>query len=362
MSMRIKLTNKILVYLLITLAIGLAGLYAFRLQGRQRSLNLRAATAEVVEIRLRVADTSVRLFRRADEWRLSHPALSVSVMADEAAVETLLDDLRHWEVKTLVPAEDFETAADTVSTPVSGRLRVYTQGRWGGLFGHRKVWDGRFRRSDRALYLRDSRRLYSRLYDPRRAGEGGEAALAADCTTALRHWRDRWISHYYYYDIARAEWQSADGRRFVYTPPTAAAGTTPADRPFHPQPAEGAASPSGSPEAALSAFRGVRFDRYAEPADSAALATALNAPPAAVFSVVSTAGDSTRLTAYTLYDTAGRADWFRLCGILDRHTVPAAVKGHRPAAPLRTRDTVFLNYPPLDRLRAALATYPLNEP
>lgn len=324
-----KLTNKILISLLAALFIGLAALYGFRMQGRQRSLNLRAATAEVVELRLRADDTTVRLFRQADEWRLSHPALPQPVPADELAVETLLDNLRHWEVKTLVPARALDTAADNAS--VSGRLRVYTQGGRGGLFGHRKVWDGRFRRSGHALYLRDSRRLYSRLYDPRRADEGGEAALAADCTTALRHWRDRWISHYYYYDIARAEWQSADGRRYVYTPQTTASAATPAAR----------------PEAVLSAFRGVRFDRYAEAADSAALAVALSAPPAAVFSVVSTHGDSTRLSAYTLYDTAGQADWFRLCGILEKQPAEGAPCTAR-------RDTVFLSYQLLDRLRAAL--------
>lgn len=337
-----KLTNKILISISAALTIGLAALYGFRMQGRQRTLNLRTATAEVVEIRLREAGTPVRLFREADEWRLSHPALPHPVPADGPAVEALLDDLRHWEVKTLVPAQALDSTADTADTSVSGRLRVYTQRRWGGLFGHRKVWDGRYRRTDSALYLRDSRRLYSRLYDPGRTGEGGEAALSADVTTDLRHWRDRWISHYYYYDIAQAEWQDADGRHFVYQADASLPGQTPYNQ---------------HQIAALSAFRAVRFDRYAEAADSAAIAVALSAPPAAVFSVVSTRGDSTRLSAFTLYDTAGQADWFRLCGILEKYEeAPDGLSDRtgKTASDAR-RDTVFLSYQLLDRLRAALA-------
>ena len=326
-----KLTNNILIVIGIVLLIAVAALVYFRWQGRQRTPELTAPTADIVELRFRVNDTVFKLYRLDDVWMLSHPAYAAPVAADEVAVETLLDNLRHWEVRGIATAEALDSVLDGPNRRAEeGRLRIYTRGRFGGLH---PVWRGRWRKADRRLYLKESRRLYSRLYDPRQTDGGGEAALAADFTADARHWRNRWICHYYYYDVARAEWQGADGRRLVYTNEAAQA------------------QPAQNQTAALSAFRGVYFDRYAEAADSTALRDALSRPAAARFSVVSTSGDRTQLDAYTLYDTAGRADWFRLCGILEKR--PAEGNTPRAAA---SRDTVFLSYQLLDRLRAALGT------
>lgn len=324
-----KLTNNILIIGGAVVFIAVAALFYFRWQGRQRTPELTVPTADIAELRFRVNDTVFKLYRQDEVWMLRHPAYAVPVVADETAVETLLDHLRHWEVRGILTAQALDSVA-AASDGVSGRLHIYTQGRWGGL---RPVWRGRWLKAGHRLYLKDGHRLYSRLYDPRQADEGGEAALAADFTASARHWHNRWICHYYYYDIARAEWQGADGRRLVYTASA-------------PQ-----MQPTQNQSAALSAFRGVYFDRYAEAADSALLTDALSRPAAAVFSVVSTAGHRTQLQAYTLYDTTGRADWFRLCGILEKQ--PA--DGGTPQA-AASRDTVFLSYQLLDRLQGALST------
>lgn len=323
-----KLTTNILLTGGAVTFIALAALCYFRWQGRQRTPELRVPPADIAEIRFRVNDTVFKLYRRADVWMLRHPAYTAPVAADETAVETLLDHLRHWEVRGVAAADALDSALEESDKHAQGRLRLYTRGRFGGL---RPVWHGRWLKADRTLYLKDGHRLYSRLYDPRQTDGGGEAAIAADFTAEARHWRNRWICHYYYYDIARAEWQGADGRRLVYT-----AEAT------RPQPAQ-------NQTAALSAFRGVYFDRYAGAADSAVLRDALSREAAARFTVVSTAGARTQLEAYTLYDTAGRADWFRLCGLLEKRPAEGA-----PAA--ASRDTVFLSYQLLDRLRAALGT------
>ena len=325
-----KLANNILIAIISVVIIAVAALVYFHWQGRQRTPELTAPTADIAELRFRVNDTVFKLYRQADVWMLSHPAYAAPVAADEVAVETLLDNLRHWEVRGIATAEALDSIVKDTDNHAQGRLRIYTRGRFGGLH---PVWRGSWLKADRRLYLKESRRLYSRLYDPRQADGGGEAALAADFTADARHWRNRWICHYYYYDVARAEWQGADGRRLVYTNEAAQA------------------QPTQNQTAALSAFRGVYFDRYAEAADSAALRNALSRPAAARFSVVSTAGHRTHLDAYTLYDTAGRADWFRLCGILEKQ--PAEGNTPRAAA---SRDTVFLSYQLLDRLRAALGT------
>lgn len=321
-----KLTNNILLIGGAVAFIALAVLFYFRWQGRQRTPELRVPTDQIAEIRFRVNDTVFKLYRREDVWMLSHPAYTAPVAADGTAVETLLDHLRHWEVRGIATADALDSALDKTDNPAQGRLRLYTRGRLGGL---RSVWHSRWLKADRTLYLKDGHRLYSRLYDPRQTDGGGEAEIAADFTAEARHWRNRWICHYYYYDIARAEWQGADGRRLVYT-----AEAT------RPQPAQ-------NQSAALSAFRGVYFDRYAEAADSAVLRDALGREAAARFTVVSTAGHRTQLDAYTLYDTAGQADWFRLCGILEKQPAEGA-----PAA--ASRDTVFLSYQLLDRLQGAL--------
>lgn len=325
-----KLANNILIAVGIVVLIAVVALVYFRWQGRQRTPELTVPMADIAELRFRVNDTVFKLYRLDDVWMLSHPAYAAPVAADEVAVETLLDNLRHWEVRGIATAEVLDSIVKDTDNHAQGRLRIYTRGRFGGLH---PVWRGRWRKADRTLYLKDGHRLYSRLYDPRQTDGGGEAALAADFTADARHWRNRWICHYYYYDVARAEWRDADGRHYVYTAEAA-----------QPQPAQ-------NQTAALSAFRGVYFDRYAEAADSAALRDALSHPAAARFSVVSTAGDRTQLEAYTLYDTAGRADWFRLCGILEKR--PAEGDTPRAAA---SRDTVFLSYQLLDRLRAALGT------
>ena len=324
-----KLANNILIAVGIVVLIAVAALVYFRWQGRQRTPELTVPTADIAELRFRVNDTVFKLYRLDDVWMLSHPAYAAPVAADEVAVETLLDNLRHWEVRGIATAEALDSVLDAQNSRAGeGRLRIYTRGRFGG---RHPVWRGRWLKADRRLYLKESRRLYSRLYDPRQTDGGGEAALAADFTADARHWRNRWICHYYYYDVARAEWQGGDGRRLVYTNEAAQA------------------QPTQNQTAAQSALRGVYFDRYAEAADSAARRNALSRPAAARFSVVSTAGHRTQLDAYTLYDTAGRADWFRLCGILEKQ--PAEGDTPRAAA---SRDTVFLSYQLLDRLRAAL--------
>lgn len=332
-----KLINRIIIAIPIAIFAGIAALYGFRRQGGNRVPELTVGPEAVTELRLRVGDTSLRLSRRVPDapWVLTHPAYAHPVAADERAVESLLDALRHWEIRTLTPADSLRSGpADitrlTHADASDGRLRVYTEGR----LGRHKAWDRRWRRTGKALYLRENRHLYARLYDPRQADAAGEAALAAAFTATARYWRHKWICHYYYYDIARAEWQSADGH-FICEPAADVSASTAA-------------------ATALSAFRGVHFDRYAEASDSAVLADALSRPPVALFSVVSTAGDSTHLAAYTLYDTAGRADWFRLCGLLTQSDpqMPATPPA-RPGTDL-SPDTVFLSYQLLDRLRAAI--------
>lgn len=336
--MRKKLINIILVSCISTLLIGLAVLYGFRRQGRQRSLNLRATTAEVVEIRHQAGGRLIRLYRQGETWQLIHPAYARPVEADAGAVETLLDDLRHWEVAGLREAAGFEPDW------TDGRLRVYARG---GLLGRHKVWDGRWRYADSNLYLRDGRRLYSRLYDPRRAGEDGETALAADLTAAPEHWRNKWICHYYYYEIARAEWQDANAH-FIYKANDGNATKAPDNKAST---AEGTASANANAatdtrEQALSAFRAVSFDRYATLADSLILRQAFTQPAHLCFSVFSKDGDSTFLRAYYILDAHGQADWFRLCGRLEKRG---------PQTPAPRTDTVFLSYQTLDRLKAAFS-------
>lgn len=311
----------------------MASLYAFRRQGAQNRLNLPVSANEITAIHHEVDGILIRLSRQGEGWQLEHPAYGGTVEADARAVEALLEDLRHWEVAGLREAADFETPGvpqpvQDAATPgyrtavTDGHLRLYTAG---GLLGHRKVWDGRWRVADSTLYLRESRRLYSRLYDPRQTA-AGNGALAMDLTAEASHWRNKWICHYYYYDIARAEWRT-DDEHFVYT-----AGATP--------PA------AASREQALSAFRAVFFDRYASPADSLTLAEALTRPACLRFSVFSKQGDSTFLEAYRLFDAQGRADCFRLCGRLEKRG---------PQTPVSQTDTVFLSYQTLDRLQAALS-------
>lgn len=305
-----------------------------------RVLNLPVEEGAVSEIRLSAEGVKIRLFKdeEGDEvrWMMSHSAYrnGEETEADDYAVERLLESLRQWEIEGVVAADTVAAGATTAdgvgasgeaandnvpaaARATAGRLSVYTK----GFFGlKRLVWSRRYLCNNSAAYLRESKRLYNRLYNPRQPDREGRAALAADLTLCPKHWRNKWISRYHYYEIARAEWQSAAGV-FITAPATALPG-----------------------EAALSAFRSVRFDRFATSQDSAVLALALSRPATDRLTIFTTTLDSISLSIYPLLDTLGQADLFRICGLLETRT-----GGRQPQ-----HDTVFLSHQPIDRLKAAL--------
>ena len=328
-----KFFVKILFYVILLIFILAAGWWLLCKPGYSRVLNLPVEEGAVSEIRLSAEGVKIRFFRvdEGDEvrWLMSHSAYrsGEETEADDYAVERLLESLRQWEIEGVVAADTVAAGAGRVETGVSGsatsgRLSVYTKG-FCGL--NRLVWSRRYLCTDSAAYLRESKRLYNRLYNPRQPDEEGRAALAADLTLCPKHWRNKWISRYHYYEIARAEWQSAAGV-FITAPATASPG-----------------------EAALSAFRSVRFDRFATSQDSSVLALALSRPATDRLTILTTGSDSISLSIYPLLDTLGQADLFRICGLLETRTAALSTKNTHPQ-----HDTVFLSHQPIDRLKAAL--------